>query len=167
MRRENWMRNVFQSYSSIDRVLHALDRQVVSIGVKSHSAFGFADTLQMVDKIMELTDKKKRLCALKLLMEDGTKAIKEDLGKVLVLRFFERLSEQEIANLVGLSLRTVHRKILIGLKECNFYFKSQGFSEEKLRKTFSNEPFVFGNSKKCLKKQLHESNQCVSAYSFV
>ena len=69
-----------------------------------------------MDDVLEQIYRKRKLCVLKYLTEQSVKNIKKEHAKILVFKFFDKMSENEIMQLTGLSERTIHRKIVDGLK---------------------------------------------------
>lgn len=157
MKEKIWMRTVFQAYGTIDRVLNALDKQVLKQSLSSSETFGFSDTLMVMDGVLEKIHRKRKLCVLKYLTEQSVKNIKKGRAKILVLKFFDRLSEEEITRITGLSERTIHRKISEGLAECYLFFKLNGCDVNALDKCFSTEKFLMGIFDQVASKQKNVS----------
>ncbi len=144
MKEKNWMRTVFTAYSTIDKVLKAIDKQVLSESLSSTSTFGAEDTLKLADSVLDKIHRKRKLCVLKYLTEQSVKSIKEENAKVLIFKFFDELSDEEICDILKISSRTLHRKIASGLNECYAFFVKNNCNASTLEKCFGDEGFLRG-----------------------
>jgi len=142
MKGKIWVRSMFQAYNYINRVVKSIDKQVISKGVSSHFPYGYGQTLSTAELIMELIERKRHLNCVKYLVEDSLQFISPQSSKVLVLRFMDKQTDEEIAKLLNVSRRTVQRMMDKALGECYLYFIKQGYTTEVLEKYLEDETWL-------------------------
>lgn len=144
MKGKIWIKSMLEAYNYIGRVVGAIDKRVLNKGVKSHFTFGYNETLGAVDAILFLVERKRKLSAIKFLIEDSLKVISQKSAKTLMLRFMDKLTDQEIANVLKVSKRTVQRMLDKALGECYLAFLRQGYSAEVLQEYLKDDKWLVG-----------------------
>lgn len=161
------MRTVFVAYDTIDKVLKALDKQVLNESLSSVSTYGPEDTLRLADSVLEKVYRKRKLCVLKYLTEQSLKNIKKENAKILALKFLSNFSEEEICDMLKISTRTMHRKMQDGFRQCYNFFVKNDCDVGVLENYFLQEGFIKGIfnkiSSKIKEKPKPKKMVCVSS----
>lgn len=163
MKGKIWVKSMLEAYNHINKVIKTIDKQVIDKGVKSHFTFGYVETMEVMDAIIELERRKQKLVCIKNLVEDSLKTIPRQSAEILALRFIDKLSDSEIAKLLKVSKRTFFRILDKALGDCYVAFLRLGFNCEYLERQLENEKWLvsFYNQnvdKKTQKKKLKFSN---------
>jgi len=165
MKGKIWVKSMFQAYNYINRVVHSIDKQVVDRGVSSHLSYDCGQTLKTAEMIMELIERKRHLNCVKNLVDECLHFISLKSSKILVLRFFDKQTEEEVGQLIGVSRRTVQRMLDKAYGECYLYFVKQGYSDELLNKYLENESWlidIYNNNVDRIKTKIKKEDMKIS-----
>jgi len=84
-------KTLLESYQSIPRIISSIDRLVVESSAHSYSLTVVRDdTMQKMQAVIDLIERKKRLMRIKLAVEEGIKACTKLDAKILVRYYFDR-----------------------------------------------------------------------------
>ena len=140
-----WLKTILQSYNIVNMVNKAIDNRVNEQSIMSHlHTYGYDDTLELTETIINLIERKKNLLLIKSLVDDCLNFIDPEFSKLLVLFFIDRYSQVDIAKIFNLSRRTLQRRINKGLDMAVDFFIKNGYSYNVLEKMFAKESWLIG-----------------------
>ncbi|MCL2540370.1 MAG: hypothetical protein FWE53_02940 [Firmicutes bacterium] len=153
-----WGKILLTVYKNLDAICDCLDSLVVEKGISSRlQGFSTEKTVQLMETMLELTERKIKFINLKLIIENALKAMDEKSRKALLFRYSDCYSFQTIALLTQVTLRTAQRKVAIAEKRYEFKLNQLGYTDGYLCEKYGNEPLITGvcqrlNSDKRYKK---------------
>lgn len=109
MQNHIWARTILTSYRFLERITGAIDQIIEKKALASSWVTGVDGTLEVTDKIIELSERKVKLINLKLLTENALKKIDEKLARLLISRYFDNSTPEEIMQRYSLSRRSFFR----------------------------------------------------------
>ena len=138
-------KTLLESYQSIPRIISSIDRLVVESSAHSYSLTVVRDdTMQKMQAVIDLIERKKRLMRIKLAVEEGIKACTKLDAKILVRYYFDRAHTLLIAEELGMNRRNVHRKINVAVENLVERLNSVGYNSAKLKELITNEGWIVG-----------------------
>jgi len=139
-----WARIFMTSLRNIDRVIASMDRTVDCLAMQGGSAniINYIPTEQLLEKIIDCIYRKQGLINLKVISEEILKSMKEEYVEILRLKFIKNRKFQDIADNLNISLRTVFRHYEKALSQFACYLKIRGFTDERLNKEYSGDPYI-------------------------
>lgn len=135
----NWSKTLLSTYSYLETIVGVIDKTVLNYGINSSMS---TDTEFVANKIISLTERKKFLINLKILTDNILKRIDNDIARILVLKFVDKVKAETASQILGISIRTFFRKINIGISQFSRQLLLFGYTPEKLLQLFKNEEWV-------------------------
>jgi len=102
-----WSKTALVIYRFLENFTYALDRFVKKLS----TIIDAGDTFARTGKIMSLTDDKIDLINLKIIIDDILLKLPKGRGKLIILRYMDKIPALEIAELMGINIRTYFREI--------------------------------------------------------
>lgn len=145
MKKLIWAKTLFESYKYLSRVIESLDRLVVERSAKSYSAGWYGvTTMEQIEQVIDLIQRKKRLQTVKMLIEEGLKNIDRDSAKILIKYFFHKVDVETIAEECCRNKRTMARRINSILLDAIDKIRDLGYDIKKIELLLENEGWVVG-----------------------
>lgn len=139
MKKQNWSNTILVAFSSLQKINKTLDfsmkNKVYSGFGSKHLKFG-EQNLDLFNSMLDIIDKKRRICNLHFLVIDTIKDMSIKNARTLNYRFCHKKTIAEIAELENCNIRTVFRRFDKGLEEFEKQLIKKGFTEEKLEEEF-------------------------------
>lgn len=136
MENNNWSKTILGVYRYLPRVTYAFDRIVktraYNSGCCSSTNLSFNDVMNVTSTILDLTERKITLINLKLIIERALKNMDTKLAKILIFKFIDGKKSVDIAERLGVCLRTYFRKINTALTSFSKSLARLGYNEQKL-----------------------------------
>ncbi len=153
-----WSKTLLRSYGMLEKITGAIDRTFNKIAYTSRSS-STSDTLlsstyQISEKLLTLIDRKRLLINTKILVDEILSSIDENSAKVLVLKYINNLTNDDMTKILNLSIRTILRRTNKAVEEFGYEIKCRGYTEEKLNNMYMNEKWVMD-----ILKSVQEENQ--------
>ena len=159
MKKLVWAKTLFESYGYLNRIIGGIDKLVVERSVKSYGiTFGGPTTLERMETIIDLIQRKKRLLAVKMLIEESLKKINKDSARALIRYYIDKEDLPTIAESFGTNKRTMARRINKMLVEAIEKMSELGYNVAKIELLLQNEAWIIGVYNKTASK-FGEANQ--------
>ena len=139
-----WAKTLLETYKYLRRVIGSIDRLVVNSGVHSYSVRQYESTLDKMEAIIDLIQRKKHLLAIKSMIEEGVKNLEPEQSKLLVLRYFDGIPCGELAEDLEIPRRTLHRKINEALLDFMDKLWGLGYSVSTIEYLVEEENWILG-----------------------
>lgn len=147
---ENYNNNLGKTiigvYRYLPRVATAFDRIVKTRAYNSNAissnCIAFNDITNVANTIINLSQRKITLINLKIITEKALKNIKPQYSKLLILRYVDGKKANEIANILGICLRTFFRQINLAVESFSKALSRLGYGEEKLLEMLEEEKWI-------------------------
>ena len=109
---ENWSRTLLYCYRYLGKIVETIDDMVAKISIESmfYRKNSTNNTMAQVEKILELNDRKVNLTNLKVIIEECVDKLPLKDMQLISLFYFDGLTFDEIASVLGISRRTVFRR---------------------------------------------------------
>lgn len=145
MKKLVWAKTLLSSYKYLSRVIKSLDRLVVERSAKSHSAGWYGmTTMEQIEQIIDLIQRKKRLQTVKMLIEESLKNIERSSAKILVKYFVSNVDLGDLADEYGVNRRTMSRRINAMSLTMIDKICDLGYGIDKIQLLLENEGWIIG-----------------------
>lgn len=145
MKLDEWSKVILSYYNYIEKSVRAIDKYVLDKCVyTSYFDCGLNfDIEKRVEKVGEMIDKKRRFINLKVIIEKALSEIDEKHQKILILFYFDNLSCEKIAELLGVNLRTIFRYKNSALVSFSRALSRNGFKEDFFNENYKKDRWLF------------------------
>jgi len=138
-------KTLLESYKSIPRIIRCIDKLVVESSAHSYSLTCVRDdTMQKMQAVIDLIERKKRLVGIKLAVEEGIKNSPKLDAKILVRYYLDGVNTLVMADELGVNRRNVHRKINSATQNFVETLDSLGYTRERIKSFIQNEEWIVG-----------------------
>lgn len=146
MNRHIWAKTLLSVFGHLDTICGAIDKLVMTHALNSRFVnsrnISTNSTFNVADKILNLTERKKTLINLNIIINSALDCIDIKLSKILVLKHRLALKGEEIAELLKISPRTYFRKQNEAYEKFCKCLDRNGYSEEKLLNMLKDEKWI-------------------------
>lgn len=142
MQNHIWARTILTSYRFLERITGALDQIIEKKALASSWATGVDGTLEVTDKIIELSERKVKLINLKLLTEGALQKMNEKDAQILIARYFDNLAPEEIMQRYSISRRSFFRHVQDGEAAFELACATLGYPIPKLESYLESEEWI-------------------------
>ncbi len=142
-----WSKTILSIYPYLSKIADTIDRVVERRALNSFYVssvdYGKNDTLSVVNKLIELSERKVVLINLKVLVDKCLRSIDRTMARVLIAKYISKKKGKDITEFLGIPERTFYRKIKEG--ETAFYeaLEKEGYDEKKLEVFLKDEEWIF------------------------
>lgn len=145
MKKLVWAKTLLFSYKYLARIIKGVDRIVLERSAKSYTS-GWCEftTMEQMEQIIDLIQRKKRLQTVKMLIEEGLKNIDPQSARSLIRYCIDRVDLEILAEEYGLSKRTMSRRINAMLIDLIDKIRDLGYSVAKIELLLENEGWIIG-----------------------
>jgi len=138
-------KTLLESYKNIPRIINSIDRLVVESSAHSYSlTLVRDDTMQKMQAVIDLIERKKRLSVIKFAVEEGIKVCSKLDAQILVRYFIDSTNTLVMAEELGMNRRNVHRKINQATQTFVDKLDEIGFSSVRLKELIEKEEWMVG-----------------------
>ena len=146
MKFDLWSKTLLRSYGMLDKAIGAIDRAFEKIVNSSRCASSY-DTLfngteVVAGKLLSLIEKKKILVRTQKLVDNILDKMDKDNAKLLVLKYINNISNEEISVLLNKSVRTVLRYSIIAIDEFSSALESSGLTQIDFFEAFLEQKWI-------------------------
>ncbi|HKL94440.1 MAG TPA: sigma factor-like helix-turn-helix DNA-binding protein [Clostridia bacterium] len=135
MKNNSWSNTLLVAFSSLPKIVKFIDFSVksrVKSGFQSkHLRYGIQNE-KLFESIIELNDEKRKICNLKVIVEGALEQLSPTHTELLRLRFFDKNTFQEIADITNVVIRTVFRRYDCAMEDFDNVLSIAGYNEEWL-----------------------------------
>lgn len=140
MKQKIWAKTLLSAYNCLENIADAIDSLVMSQGI--HSGNNNNTAFQNAEKIITLIGRKKLLINLKVLTEKVMENLTVDEARILILKYFDRVKTENIAEVLQISRRTYFRKISLAEEEFAKELSRRGFTFSQLEEMTKKESWI-------------------------
>ncbi len=149
MKEKSWAKTLLSIYNCLENISNAIDGMVLYQGISSGQ--NHLTVMENAQRIIGYTERKKLFINTKVLIEDIVSKLDDNVSRILILKYFDKLKSETCANVLNLSRRTYFRKLDSALESFGKALNVRGFSSEKLLKVYEKERWIveqFENNEK-------------------
>lgn len=145
MKKLVWGKTLLLSYKYLSRIIKGIDRIVLERSTKSYSVdWCESTTIEQMEQIIDLIQRKKRLQSVKMLIEESLKSVDRQNAKTLIRYFIDKVDLEIIAEENKLSKRTMSRRINSMLLDLIDKIRDLGYGIDKIELLLENEGWIIG-----------------------
>lgn len=141
-----WAKTILKSYRYLERIAGAIDRMVENRGLFSINMnsdnYYYNNISSVADKIIELSERKIKLINLKILTEKALTKCGREPANLLISKYINGKSNDEIMTKNNFPPRTFFRKIEKAEAKFEKVLECMGFSYEYLEKYLCKEQWL-------------------------
>lgn len=120
----------FNMYKSIPYYCEFIDKQILDCSTFKNNLF--CETSMILNKIIELSEIKKRFLNLKIVIDDVLSNMPLEKSHFLIMRYLDNVSISDTIKCSKIIERTLYRKIVSSLKTFSSNLKRRGIDENFL-----------------------------------
>jgi len=146
MKNNIWAKTILSVYRYLERICDSIDKMVETKAMSSFyvysSNFAESSVINIADKLIALTERKKTLINLKVLVCDALKKCDTTNAQILIEKYIDGDKSNDIAQRHGLPQRSYFRKL--GGAESDFLQQMArlGYREENLSNFLAGEKWI-------------------------
>ena len=141
-----WARTILTVYRYLERIAGAIDKIIMQRARGSSNIVGqnyfYNNTLTISERLIDLSERKVTLINLKVLVEDALAEMDEKDAQTLIEKYVDGLKNKDLAESLGVGLRTIFRRI----EKAELAFKgkivSKGYNDIKLKNMLKDELWI-------------------------
>lgn len=136
-----WCMSALSIYKYLESMSNQLDKIVLETGRGSNDIRlqKYQTTQYQTSKILELTERKRKMINLKVVIEDSLCKLSLLDRRILTLIFVDGLKSELLAQVLGVSIRTYFRKKKLALNHFKSMLETNGFNKEFFEKEYLNQ----------------------------
>ena len=142
-----WSKTLLKSYGMLEKISGALDRTFNKIAFTSRNTCTndtlLSSTYQISDKLLSLLDRKANLINTKVLIDEVLDVMDEQNSKILILKYMNNLTNDEITRVMNISIRTVLRRSIKAIEEFSAELVSRGYNDAIFKSMYKDETWIF------------------------
>lgn len=146
MKENVWAKTILSVYRYLERICGSIDKMVESRAMASFYVcsvnFANSNIINVADKIIALTERKKTLINLKVLVDNALKQCKSLNAQILIEKYFDGDKSNDIAERHNLPIRSYFRKLSNAEVDFGNQLCSLGYNERKLNSFLANEKWI-------------------------
>lgn len=133
-----WSKSALSIYHYLETMSKTIDKLVLDTGKSSNNKelSNYQTTYCQTGKILKLTDRKRKLINLKIIVEDGLARISKESRRILTLFYIDGIKSNMIAQLLGISIRTFFRQKLKALEDFSQKLLDMGYDGEFFKEDY-------------------------------
>lgn len=145
MKKLIWAKTIFESYKYLSRIIKSIDRLVLERSVNSYNvSVGEITTLEKMEAVIDLIQRKKRLLVIKMLVEESLKNIDKESARILIKYYIDKIDMTTIAQNYGTNRRAMARKVNKLLQMCMEKMYDLGYNIRMIENLLENEGWIIG-----------------------
>ncbi len=135
-----WTKTLILCSRSLKRVTENIDIAMENVAMSRGS--NTRDTYALVQKAIDVIERKKRIINLRVITNDMLKSIPLEKRHILSCRYFLGDSMAAIAAAGGISIRSAYRRLNAAIQACADHLLCMGFDSAYLEKTYGGERWM-------------------------
>lgn len=145
MKNNNWAKTILYVHKYLERITEGIDKLVEREAMNSYyyNSTRENDITKVANKIIELTERKKKLINIKVLTENCLENIDNLQARILIARYINEEPCESIASRLNLPERTFFRKLLQSEESFSKALCRYGYNEEKMYAYLKDERWIF------------------------
>ncbi len=135
-----------------------IDKIISEISKSSNSTMlqKYQSTHYQTNRIIDLTDRKRKIVNLKVIVEEVISRLSKGDRRVLTLVYIDGVRSEDASNLLGVSLRTFFRKKVNALREFSLILQALGYDEEFFESEYFCEKWFMSVYDNCVSRDTYE-----------
>lgn len=146
MKNNVWAKTILSVYKYLDRVVGAIDKLVREEAFNSFYYSGVNQykngTIDVANRIIEMSERKVRLVNLKVLADKALQECNRGSAQILIQKYMDGESSQEIAQRHNLNIRTYFRHLINAEENFAALLAKEGFDDKKLCSYLAGERWI-------------------------
>ena len=146
MKNNVWAKTILSVYKYLEKVCDAIDKLVKQEALNS---FYFSGTNQakngvmsVAERVIKLSERKVKLVNIKVLADKALLECDRGAAQILIERYMDGDSSQEIATRHNLNVRTYFRHLVSAEEKFSALMAKYGFSDKKLSQYLAGEKWI-------------------------
>lgn len=142
MRLKVWGKTLLNVYDCLFNLANEIDEIIEKFALNSCNFYGFSRTFQDMQKIIDLSERKKTMVNIKVMVEKVLLDLDDVSCKILTLKFIDKMSHDMIYSALNLKRRTYFRKYNEAVSAFSSKLLAHGYDESFIVKLIKNENWI-------------------------
>lgn len=145
MKNYNWAKTILYVHRYLERITDGIDKLVEREAINSYyyNSMRENDVTKVANKIIELTERKKRLINLRVLTNTCLKSILPIYSQILIGRYINEENCTSLASRLGLKERTFFRRLSLAEESFTKALAREGYDENSMGEFLKGERWIF------------------------
>ena len=144
-----WSKSILSIYRYLPTLSNAIDG-LVKKNSKLSAGTGYSSTYTQAGKLIEWTDKKRKMINLKVATKEALKQLPSIDRRILVLFYIDGVKSTLIADMLGCSIRTYYRKKVDAIERFGIALARVGFDIDYLNANYLDEKWLMSVYDRCI-----------------
>lgn len=155
-----WSKTILSIFNYLEEMSETLDKIVNDTAVRSNNRtlMDYQTTTYQTNKIIELTDRKRKILNLKVIVENTINKISNLDNYILKLAYIEGIKSEFIAQMLNVSLRTFFRLKTIAIENFKYELIKMGYGLDFFKKEYECEKWIVAIYNNYISKSIHSSD---------
>lgn len=144
MKSNLWTKTILSVYKYLERIAGAIDKLVDRQALNSYYMDITKDNsvMAVANRIIELSERKVKLINIKVLTEKTLESMDKTLAQILIEKYIDNDSGEEIANRHNFAQRTYYRRQNQAEESFASILSKEGFDDKKLNEYLKGEGWI-------------------------
>ena len=142
---KTWSNTALVAYSALPKIVKELDLTLVRLVKSSFKGAHFKNgvsNMQLIGEIMDVNEEKRKIVNLRYIVSTALNALSEEAKHILVGRFIKQATYRDLADELGVSIRTVFRRFENAQDAFAHNLKICGWTESWLENEYGNDKYI-------------------------
>lgn len=158
MKETTWVKTILSVYRHLELIASTIDEMVKEEVTKSFVAL-YRTTMESVEKLIELNERKRKLVNLKVIIEQGIVQLKKKTDqRILAMHYVDGMKSTDITTCLHISPRTFFRRKNNAMNEFMTVLKQAGYTMDWWIKEYENEKWLMNYFYKNVEKEIEFDN---------
>ena len=140
MKQKVWAKTLLTIYNCLETIASAIDNLVITQSVSSGR--NNLTTLENVEKVINLIQRKKLLVNLKVLIDNSLSKLDKNCARILIMKYVDKVRPEFAMEILELSRRTYFRRIDSSIDSFASALSSLGYDEGVLEAMLKKEHWI-------------------------
>ena len=154
-----WSKTILRSYRNLARVVKSIDKTFMNICMSSRCSSWYDSvinsTLSITDKLLTLSERKILLINTKVIIDEVLSNMDKDLAKILILRYIKRYTNEKIASIYNVCIRTISRKCTKAIENFTSQLKKRGYTPHRIEVLYGKERWLMDIYRQTLNEEIN------------
>lgn len=133
----DYPRILLEQYIRMGKLIRLIEASIVRYAVSSHCVYGVErSTIQQAEKLAKLAQRRDKYLMFKEAVRDTLKKLHKEERLLLILTCVRDVDKTEVSKQLGISRRTLYRRLDSALNSFAKFLRQQGYDEQWYEENF-------------------------------
>jgi len=153
-----WSKSILKAYRNLSRVVKSIDKSFMNICMSSRCSSWYDSvinsTLAVTDRLLTLSERKILLINTKVIIDEVLSNMDKDLAKLLILRYIKRYTNDKIASINKVCVKTIIRRLDRAVENFAINLRKRGYTSHRIEVLYGKERWLMDIYKQTLNDEI-------------